>query len=392
MALTKHEIQYLPLETPAFIYDEDAILKTLRHLRKLSSVSGCRVLFSLKAFSMDDALRMMIPMLDGLAVSSLFEARLARNLIENTKRTIHITTPALRFDELEELVAICDYLSFNSLSQWNRFSEQCSRYTSCGLRVNPQISFVADERYDPCRSYSKLGIPLPQLIDFVSKHHGPLTKLRGLHFHTNCEAVDFAPLLSTTERIHTQLGSLLLDLEWINLGGGYQFGDIEELEPFYRAVDLLRREFGLEVFIEPGEAIIGKAGYVVSSVLDLFESEGKKIAILDTTVNHLPGVFNYQTDPTVLNSVPDSEHNYLLAGATCLAGDLFGEHHFSEPLEIGSRIVFQNVGGYSLVKANMFNGVNLPIIYAIDAEKKLWLKRRYTITDFLSKWESSKES
>lgn len=389
MSLTKREIEQLPLETPAFIYDEGAILGTLHKLRELSNVSGCHVLFSLKAFSMADALRLMIPMLDGLAVSSLFEAKLARNLIGESKKSIHITTPALRPDEVDELAEICDYVSFNSLYQWNSFSKKCNSDASCGLRINPQLSYVADKRYDPCRSHSKLGIPLSRLVDFVGKHAGQIGDLDGLHFHTNCESTCFEPLLSTTECIRTHLGKLLHELEWINLGGGYQYGEIDALDPFYRAMDLLTGEYDLKVFIEPGEAIIGNAGYLVSSVLDLFESEGKRIAILDTTVNHLPGVFNYQTNASVLNSVSSGAYSYVLAGATCLAGDLFGEHRFSEPLEVGSTIIFQDVGGYSLVKANMFNGVNLPNIYAIGEQKKLWLKKRYTITDFLSKWESS---
>jgi len=389
MSLTINEIQQLCLETPAFLYDEAAILERLYSLEKLSSATGCRVLFSIKAFSMADALRLMIPMLDGLAVSSLFEASLARNLIGRSKKTIHITTPALRSDEINELSKICDYVSFNSLNQWKTLSDQWSDDASCGLRVNPQLSYVVDERYDPCCSHSKLGIPLPQLVEFVASHARSIPRLEGLHFHTNCESTCFEPLLATTECVRTHLGSLLRQIKWINLGGGYQYGNIDTVEPFYRAVDLLKRESSLEVFIEPGEAIVGNAGYIVSSVLDLFESDGKSIAVLDTTVNHLPGVFNYQTAPSVLNSVTSGDHRYVLAGATCLAGDLFGEHIFSEPLKVGSTIIFQDVGGYSLVKANMFNGVNLPNIYAIDENKRLWLKKRYMVTDFLSKWEST---
>jgi len=389
MPLTKTEIEQLSLETPAFLYDEGAILEGLHKLKKLSRATGCRVLFSVKAFSMADALRLMIPMLDGLAVSSLFEASFARNLIGKSNKTIHITTPALRSDEINELTEICDYVSFNSLYQWNVLSNRWSNAASCGLRVNPQLSYVVDERCDPCCSHSKLGIPLPQLVEFVAGHTGSIPRLEGLHFHTNCESTRFEPLLATTECIRTHLGSLLRQIKWINLSGGYQYGDIDAVEPFYRAVDLLKRGSSLEVFIEPGEAIIGKAGYIVSSVLDLFESDGKTIAVLDTTVNHLPGVFNYQTAPTVLNSATSGDHCYVLAGATCLAGDLFGEHTFSEPLKIGSTIIFQDVGGYSLVKANMFNGVNLPNIYAIDENKRVWLKKRFTVSDFVSRWEST---
>jgi carboxynorspermidine decarboxylase len=389
MSLSKQEIESLRLQTPAFVYDEGAILHTLRRLRELAMVSGCRVLYSLKAFAMTDALRLMIPMLDGLATSSLFEASLARTLIGKNEKTVHVTTPALKDGEVDDLAELCDYISFNSLSQWNRFKDRVTHRASCGLRVNPQLSYVSDERYDPCRPYSKLGIPISQLVDLHANDKEQFRQVRGLHFHTNCESLDFDPLLATTVHLQAHLGKALKELEWINLGGGYQYNEIDALEPFYRTVDLLKRQFGLDVFVEPGEAIVGNAGYLVSSVVDLFSSEGKTIAMLDTTVNHLPGVFSYKSDPIVLNSVRSGSFAYLLGGATCLAGDLFGEHKFAEPLAIGSKIIFQCVGGYSLVKANMFNGVNLPNIYSLSVERELSLKRRYSIKDFLSKLEST---
>lgn len=172
-------------------------------------------------------------------------------------------------------------------------------------------------------------------------------------------------------------------------GRGYLYDEIEELEPFYEAADLLKRKYGLEVFIEPGEAVVGNAGYIVSSVVDIFESEGKRLAVLDTSINHIPSAFNYQYQPAVLNSNPRGPYSYLLVRATCLAGDLFGEYSFDAPIEIGSKISFGSVGGYTLVKANMFNGINLPTIYSLNERNQLVLKKQYTLKDFLSRWEST---
>jgi carboxynorspermidine decarboxylase len=384
----KFDIQSLPLNTPAFIYDECSIIDVLTKLKDMAEISGCKVLFSLKSFAMIDALRLMTPMLDGFAASSLFEAQLARDLLCD-QGTVHITTPGLRPDEVNDLVEVCDYISFNSLSQWNRFSRCTNGKVKFGLRVNPQLSFLTDDRYNPCRSNSKLGIPMSALVASLTNHVERFRCLTGVHFHTHCESSSLAPLLATVEHLETQLGKLLGNLEWINLGGGYLYDEISALGPFYQAVEMLKRKYGLEVFVEPGEAIVGNAGYIVSSVVDLFESEGKMLAILDTSINHIPSAFDYQCPPSVLYSNQSGRYVYLLAGTTCLAGDLFGEYRFDTPLEIGSKVTFECVGGYSLVKANMFNGINLPDIYALNNQRELVLKKQYTIKDYISRWEST---
>jgi carboxynorspermidine decarboxylase len=171
------------------------------------------------------------------------------------------------------------------------------------------------------------------------------------------------------------------------MGGGYQYDEITSLDPLYRSVELLQNKYRLKVFIEPGEAIVGSAGYIVSSVVDLFISDGKPVAILDTSTNHMPQVFEYQYCPEVSNSTETGRYNYILAGATCLAGDIFGEYRFDAPLEIGSKVVFEFMGAYTLVKAHMFNGVSLPSIYAINNRNQLLLKKKYTFQDYISRWK-----
>lgn len=203
--------------------------------------------------------------------------------------------------------------------------------------------------------------------------------------HSNCDASDFNGLLATVRRLDTRLSELLRKIQWINLEGGYLFDEAVSLTPFYEAVELLRSKYNLQVFIEPGASIVRKAAYLVSTVLDIFESEGKTIAILDTTVNHMPEVFEYQFEPDLLGSKEDGRFTYILAGCTCLAGDLFGEYTFAEPLEVGSRVVFANVGAYTLVKAHMFNGTNLPTIYSLTQEGSLVMKKRFTYEDFASR-------
>lgn len=313
------------IRTPSFVYDEKRLTESALNLRSIGKKTGCKVLFSLKSFAVVDALQLIAPMINGFASSSLFEAILARSLVRATG-TVHITTPSFRPDEIDDLAKICDYISFNSLSQWGRLREIVGDRARCGLRVNPQLSFINDDRYNPCRKHSKLGVPLDTLKNVLSNGLGELGQASGIHFHTNCESTTLDPLLATVQYLDSHFGSLLARLEWINLGGGYQYDEINSLVPLNQAVDLLHRKYGLEVFIEPGEAIVGSAGYLISSVVDVFDSEGKTLAILDTSVNHMPQVFEYQYRPDVWNSIRSGKYSYILAGATCLAGDLFGEY------------------------------------------------------------------
>ncbi|MBU4443864.1 2Fe-2S ferredoxin, partial [bacterium] len=240
--------------------------------------------------------------------------------------------------------------------------------------------------YNPCRKHSKLGVPLNKLSEIVNNGHKPLNDIKGLHFHTNCESTDFDHLIRTVKHIDTCLPGVLGQVNWVNLGGGYLFQGANNSDKLLETLSFLRKKYDIEIFFEPGKAIVGNAGYIVSSVLDVFESDGCIIAVLDTTINHMPEVFEYQYKPDVMQESTDGKYKYILAGATCLAGDLFGEYRFDEPLEIGSRIVFEEMGSYTLVKAHMFNGVNLPTIYAYTQGGKLELKKQFDYNDFKSRW------
>jgi carboxynorspermidine decarboxylase len=301
-----------------------------------------------------------------------------------TTGTVHMVTPGYKPNEMSEIAALSDRISFNSLSQWGRFSRQASEQASCGLRINPQLSFVADKRYNPCRKHSKLGVPLTQLQKALEKNARFFHDIQGLHFHTNSNSETYGPLLATVKHLDRQIPDLLSTISWINLGGGYLFNETDPAD-FYAAIGLLKEKYDLEVFIEPGQGVVEEAGYIVSSVIDMFESDGKNIAILDTTVNHMPEIFEYQFRPEIMGESPDGIHEYILAGSTCLAGDVFGTYRFEEPLEFGSRIVFQYMGAYTLVKANMFNGVNLPAIYAYTQDGRFELKKEFGYEDFISR-------
>lgn len=381
------QIAELPVKTPAFVYDESALSSALSYLAGLRTQAGCKLLYSLKSFALPEGLRLIAKTVDGFSASSYFEAKLARDII-NHEGTVHFTTPGLRSDEIGQISSLCDFISFNSLSQWRRLRNRAMLDTSLGLRINPQISAVQDERYDPCRRHSKLGVPLDQFADIIRKDPEEFNKIAGLHFHANSESRSAVPLLAGVKQIDAVAGSLLNRIEWINLGGGYLYEEIASLEPFYEAVDLLKSKYDLDVYIEPGEAIVGRAGCFVSSVVDVFDNDVKKIAVLDTTVNHMPEVFEFQYQPILRGHSEGGQYEYLLAGSTCLAGDLFGEYRFDHALEVGSRVVFENMGAYTLVKAHMFNGVNLPRIYARTEDGELVLRKEFSYEDFVGRWRA----
>lgn len=370
------------VQTPAFIFDERVAVAQFDLLKNLRNRCRLSVLFPLKSFSLIEGLSCIASHVEGFAVSSLFEALLAKD-ISTEEQTIHMSSVGLCERELSQVIQACDYVTFNSLSQFERFANAISDVSRIGIRVNPELSFVGDKRYDPCREFSKLGVR-PAMLSSLSEFRSELsTRIRGLMFHTNCESDQLDELLETVRHLCVQIPSLLEQVNWINLGGGYLFDESTDWTPLIQAVELLDDQYNLDVFFEPGKGVIGEAGMFVASVLDTFESDGQNIAILDTTANHMPEVFEYQYKPSVAEESPDGCYRYILAGASCLAGDLFGEYSFDEPLTVGSRIVFEDMGSYTLVKAHMFNGINLPRLYVLDLSGGLRLVKEFDYRDFI---------
>ncbi len=365
--------------SPSYLLDADAIIQSVESIIELREMCGCKLLYSIKSLPLVTVLKLVKPYVDGFSVSSLFEARLANEILAG-QGSIHLTTPGIRPDEISELTAICSHISCNSLNQYCLFADQPRTNTSIGLRVNPKLSFTEDERYDPCRPFSKLGISIDQLAKNTL-----LNEIRGLHFHTVFGSMSYSSMLQTLERLLGLFDKNLYGLEWLNLGGGYLYDQISDNNDFVNLVKDLRRIYSLEVFIEPGNAIVGKAGYLLATVIDLFDSDGKAIAVLDTSVNHHPEVFEYQRPPELFEEDENGDYQAILAGSTCLAGDTFGEYRFSGLLQVGDRVVFKNVGAYSLVKANRFNGYNLPDVYW-HKSGQVNLIKQYSYEDYRRLW------
>jgi carboxynorspermidine decarboxylase len=371
-----HKLKASISNTPAFILDLDQVNANLQPLKHLRQATDCKVLYSMKALPLSGLLKALVGQVDGISVSSLNEARLAREVFADPA-SLHLTTPGLRPDEFKQIDGLCSHISFNSLSQYQRFKDQTLN-ASKGLRINPKLSFADDERYDPCRKYSKLGVNIHELSA------GLPTDVEGLHLHTVFSQTDFKPLQQTLNALHPLL-SRQTHLKWLNLGGGYLFHSIADLTPLITLIQQLNQQCIPDIYLEPGKALVGNAGYLLTTVLDRFLSDGKTVLILDTSVNHHPEVFEYQRKPALLDEDPQGSQSAILAGSTCLAGDLFGEYRFKQLPEVGEKLVFADVGAYSLIKASRFNGYALPAIYLCQ-QGELSLVKNDDYSDYRRQW------
>jgi carboxynorspermidine decarboxylase len=372
------------LVTPCYVYDQTRIESALSRVNEVSAKSGCISLYSIKSANLTGLLELIRPHVSGFSCSSLNEVRLV-NEIRKPEQSIHITTPGYREDEWDTLIELADYISLNSLPQCQRVANRIRQGASCGLRINPQLSFARDSRFDPCQEDSKLGVRIDNLQQWLQTEKISWDMIDGIHLHNNCESHDFSELFKTVGAVVNNLSFVDEKIDWINLGGGYLFDELTNIDYLYQAIDLLKTTYTADIFIEPGKAITGSAGYLIASVIDLFETENRVVAILDTSINHLPEVFEYQYQPLVMSSVSQGDYAYRLAGSSCLSGDLFGDYSFNQKLEIGSRIIFENVGAYMQVKANLFNGINLPASYLLQSNNECRLLKQHDYESFRSR-------
>lgn len=347
------------IETPALVYDEATLASDLEAARAIADRGGCRLLFSLKACYLPPILERITRIVDGFSCSSLFEVLLAREI--ESDKIIHVTSPAIRSNEATEIGAGATHLSFNSLGQWASLRRRMSKGTSCGIRVNPLRQMGIDARYDPCRPFSHLGVTMATLTLAASK--SVLEGVEGLHFHTNCESDDFGQMRETLQIIADGMPRLLEQVQWLNLGGGYLAHAAASVESFAALARDVSSSFNVELMFEPGAAIVGRSGSLLTTVIDIVEAQGRQVAIVDSTIHHLADILDFEYTPTVLESRSDGGHSFIVAGRSCLAGDIFGTYAFDEPLQVGSRLTFDDAGAYTLSKATTFNGINLPRVY-----------------------------
>lgn len=365
------------IRTPYFLVDEKRLLHNLQILEKVSKRTGCKILLAQKAFSMFRVYPFMAKYLAGTTASGLFEARLGH---EEFGGETHVFSPAYREDEFEELLRYADDFVFNSPSQVKRFASKArAAGKSVGLRINPECSTQKGHAiYDPCASGSRLGTTKAQFDEDI------LSMLDGLHFHTLCEQ-NSDDLETTVSVFEQKFGSYLKEMKWLNLGGGHHITRADyDIERLVKIITHLQETYHLQVYLEPGEAVVLNAGFLIAEVLEIVEN-GIEIAILDTSAAcHMPDVLEMPYRPPVRGSGKAGEkaYTYRLAGPTCLAGDVIGDYSFDEPLVRGKKVVFEDMALYTMVKTNTFNGMNLPSIIYRKADGTCELVRSFSYEDF----------
>ncbi len=364
--------------SPAYVVDERLVRRNLGILKDVSERAGCRILLAQKAFSMFS----LYPLLwegglAGTAASGLYEARLGR---EEMGGEVHVFSPAYREEEFDAIAEIADHVVFNSFAQWRRFGPRAvAAGCSCGLRLNPECSTQEGHAiYDPCAPGSRLGVTAANFEPEA------LAGIEGFHFHTLCEQ-DSDALEKTLDALEKTFGAYLGRVKWINFGGGHHITrEGYDIERLIRLIARVRARYGVEVYLEPGEAVVLNAGYLVCSVLDTLRN-GVDIAILDASAAcHMPDVLEMPYRPPLLNAGLPGEraHTYRLAGPTCLAGDVIGDYSFDAPLKAGDRLAFGDMALYTMVKNNTFNGMPLPAIAVIGEDGALRVVKRFDYEDF----------
>lgn len=380
------------LPTPCYVVEEAKIEKNLQILRGVMDRTGARILLAQKAFSMYSLYPLIGRYLSGATASGLYEARLGMEEMVQPLRRLgkecenHVFSPAFRKEEFDRILEYCDHIVFNSLKQVERFApraRECGK--SVGLRVNPQCS--TQERhpiYDPCAPGSRLGATKETLIKTLKEADSLLSLIDGLHFHTLCEQ-DADALEETLLAVEEAFGEFLPHMKWVNFGGGHHITkegyDIERLE---RCIKRVQDQYGLTVYLEPGEAVALNAGYLVTTVLETMHNH-MDIAILDTSAAcHMPDVLEMPYRPPLMDSGEPGQkaYTYRLGGPTCLAGDIIGDYSFDHPLREGDRLYFQDMAIYSMVKNNTFNGMPLPSIALLRKDGSCKLVKQFGYEDF----------
>ena len=369
------------LPTPCYVIDEKKLKENLQILKDVREKAGCKILLAQKAFSCFYEYPLIGQYLDGTTASGLYEARLGK---EEMGKENHVFVPAYKDADIKELGEICDHIIFNSFAQLRRHKDAVSG-KSLGLRINPECSTQGEHAiYDPCAPGSRLGVTKEVFDCEIAAEPELFEALDGLHFHTLCEQ-NADDLAKTLEAVEEKFGPWLSKIKWLNMGGGHHITrDDYDRELLIKCIRHIRDTYGVEVYLEPGEAIALNAGYLVTEVMDIVEN-GLSVLILDASAAcHMPDVLEMPYRPPLKDSgvSGEKEFTYRLSSCTCLAGDVIGDYSFDHKIQVGDKLYFQDMAIYSMVKNNTFNGIPLPGIAVMKEDGDCEMIRTFGYEDF----------
>lgn len=367
------------LPSPCYVVDESILARNLEVLKGVQDRTGARIILALKGFAMHRVFPQIKQALGGTTASSVHEAQLGRELFGGE---VHGYAPAYSDSDIDALLPLVDHLVFNSVSQFLRYKERVLSYSertiSIGLRINPEYSEVKTALYDPCRKGSRLGIRLNEMEGM------DLSGVEGFHFHTMCEQ-NSDTLERTVQVVEEKFSHLFSSLKWFNFGGGHHVSRSDyDVERLCRVIEGFQSRTGLQVYMEPGEAIALNAGILVGQVLDIVAGEENNVILDLSATAHMPDVLEmpYRPDIRGAGEAGEKAHTYQLGGLTCLAGDQIGDYSFDQPLKIGDRLVFEDMAHYTMVKNTTFNGVQLPAIVLLRASGDYEVVREFGYEDY----------
>lgn len=361
------------IKTPYYLIDKSKLLRNLEKIAYVREQSGAKALLALKCFATWSVFDLMQEYMDGTTSSSLYEVKLGH--LKFAGET-HAYSVAYADDEIDEVLAHSDKIIFNSISQLQRFADASANHVR-GLRLNPGVSSSEFLIADPSRPFSRLGEwdaeRVAEVIDQVS----------GFMIHNNCENSDFGLFDQMLSQIEERFGTLLEQVEWVSLGGGIHFtGEGYPLDAFCARLRAFSERFGVQVYLEPGEAAITMSTSLEVTVLDTLFN-GKQLAIVDSSIEaHMLDLLIYRQAAKMEPCT--GPHQYMVCGKSCLAGDIFGEFQFDQPVQIGDRLSFIDAAGYTMVKKNWFNGVKMPSIVVKQLDGSLDVKREFGFDDFVN--------
>lgn len=360
------------LQTPYYLIDKTALLRNLQTIDRVRQHSGAKVLLALKCFATWAVFDFMRPHVDGTTSSSLYEVKLGQQKMGGET---HAYSVAFADHEIDEVLAHSDKIIFNSVSQLQRFAAR-AQHQPRGLRLNPGVSSASFDLADPARPFSRLGETDAQKI------LGIIDQISGVMVHIHCENSDFARFDTLLTEVETRYGDVLKHLDWVSLGGGIRFtAPGYPIDAFCERLRRFAHTWGVQVYLEPGEAAVRQSATLEVSVLDVFFN-GKHIAIVDSSTEaHMLDLLIYRETAPMGHA--QGQHVYQVCGKTCLAGDIFGEARLEAPLQVGDRISIGDAAAYTMVKKNWFNGVHMPAIAIREPDGSIRLVRRFTYDDYL---------
>lgn len=379
------------MNTPIYIIEEDRLRRNLALIRDVAQRTQSTWILAFKAFALWKTFPIFREYISSTTASSLCEARLA---LEEFGAKAHTYSPAYKDSEFDEIVSCSSYLTFNSMTQYERFHERAGE-CSLGLRVNPEYSEVGTMLYNPCAPGTRFGVTADKLPERLPRD------IRGFHCHCHCES-GADVFERTLQHIEEKFSKWFSQLEWINFGGGHLVTrkdyDIERLVALMTGFH--SRYPHLKVIFEPGSAFAWQTGPLVASVVDIVEDKGIRTAILDVSFTcHMPdclempyypevrGAQHIEDNSLTSNPFPLTSNLYRLGGNSCLSGDFMGMWQFNHELQVGEQVVFEDMIHYTTVKTNTFNGISHPAIGMLKSDGNLVILRQFGYEDYRNRMD-----